>query len=547
MPITREEFEKLSERRFPPLAEYVQKRFTSKQGFLSFLAEKTGVQVRAKAYSSLLYEAVGKVGKEKLLSLLGIKNEREAELRAYLFDGLYKGLTEAAWARHLSPLYEKITGKKIRIVRKADKKTPAHTIAFTLGEEVFTKAWVSLYKEGVLPAVFHYGKLTLGALGWLKANYDRWEGYYTTLFDVINEKFNEKSRVTIYGNLLGVLNQVAKGPHKLKVSQELGAQLVETLKLTAAEKDDILRSMMNLQLVETYIDDENLCEVINRLITEDYIEPPDVQRLYERFPYSFSDWIITPYGVFKQSPSWLRDPNKELAELVQKEFDRKYLEPDLESYQGSYPLRVLEYCIRESPENILRKFGAFRLREVAEKLGIRAALKIKDEEELLRLVILNLGFNLPPILSGLADFHKALDNGMTRLQKGEPVSGVMSDIYGDAERVLQDLAYFYICVLWKIRTMGRKPEEVEVEVTHVVRSLKVSDKPFSKLTFGELIKLLRTLNKELRSNSDLKKELMQSFEMKSILSEAQMAILDRMSKCRADLLLTRGKKQLLRE
>lgn len=533
MPITIEEFEKLPERRFSPLVDYIKKRFGTKDKFLSFLTKEAGIEVQPRPYSSLIDEVFEKVGKQNLFSLLGIKDEREAELRAYLFDALYKGLTEAVWAHHLSPLYEKVTGKRIRIVRKIGKREPAYILAFTANEKVFTRAWVDLYKEGILPAVFHYGKLTVGALGWLKARYERFEGYLSTAFEIIEKKFDQNSRQMTYGNLLNILDQVSREPEKFKLSEELANQLVENLKLLTVEKDDILRSMMSLQLIETYMDDEDLCEVVNRLIAEEIIEPPDVQRLYERFPYSFSSWIITPYGVFKQPPSWLRDPNKKLSELLQKEFDQRYLEPDLESYHGSYLLRVLEYCIRENPANILRKFGVVRLRKIAEDLGISAALKIKEEEELIRLIILKLGFNLPPILSGLVDFNHILDNCASRLLKGEQLSGVMADVYGETERVLQDIAYFYICFLWKIRTRMRRAEEVEAEINNVVRGLNVSDKPFSKLTFGELIKLVRTLNKEVRKNKDLRKELLKTFNVNYILPQDLMDVLNKMSKYRA--------------
>jgi len=530
-----EEFMKLPKRRFPPLVEYVQKRFGSKQGFLSFLVEKTGVKLQPKPYSSLMNEIFEKVGKQKLLSFLGIKDDREAELRAFLFDALYKGLTEAVWAHHLSPLYEQATGKKIKIVRKIDKKRPAHVLAFATHEKTFTKAWIELYKEAILPPVFHYGKVTVGALGWLKASNDRWEDYFSIMFTIIKKKFDQKSRNVIYSYLLNVLKQLAKNPEKFEISTELATQLVEGLRLTIAEKDGSIRFMMIMQLIETYMNDDDLCEVINELIAQRHIQQPNVQRLYERFPYTFSDWIITPYGVFKQLPRWLRDPNKELAELVKKEFDRKYLEPDLESYHGSYPLKVLEYCITENPEKILEKFGVIRLRKIAEELGIRAVLKVREEKELLRLVILKLGFNLPPILSGLVNFNIVLEKSIRRLGKGEPVSEVMIDVYGETERVLQDIAYFYICFMWKIRTRARKPEEVEADITNVVKDLKVSEKPFSRLTFGELIKLVRTVSKGLQRNKNLKNEFLETFSRNNILPKKWIEIFNEMSKYRAPL------------
>lgn len=540
------EFTKLPEHRFPPLIEYIQKKFRSKQKFLSFITEKTGIKILAKKYGSIVDEVCKKIGKQQLLSILNIQDEREAELRAYLYDTLYKGLTEAVWGRQLSPLYERITGKKVKIARKIDKRDPAYTIAFTADERLFTEAWIALYKEEVLPPTFQYGKLTVGALGWLISRYDRWEDNFSTVFDIIGEKFNQKSQNVILGNLLSVLEQVAKAPEN-ELSKGLCDQLVKNLELVAIEKDNHLKIMKILQLIQTYLDDDDLCEIINRLIAEDYIEPQEVQKLYERFPYSFSDWVITPYGVFKQPPSWLRQANKELACLVEKEFDPKYLEPDLESYHGSYSLRILEYCIREDPDNILRKFGIVTLRKIAEKLGIVAALKVKDEEELVRLIILKLGFNLPPILIGLAEFNEILNKCMLKLRKGESLSSIMPDVYGETERVLQDIVYFYIAFLWKVRTRGRKPEEVEAEITTIVRNMKVSEKPFSKLTFGELIKLIRTLNKEVQRNRSLKGELIKTFDRHHIIPQDRLEILNKMSQWRVTLFAHKRMKEPARK
>jgi len=195
MPISVEEFRKLPERRFPPLVEYLHKRFHSKQGFLSFIAKKTGLKVTVKAYNSIIDEIGAKIGKQQLLSILGLSNEREAELRAYLYDALYHGLTEAFWAHQLGPLYEKITGKKVKITRKVDKRPPAHTIAFSSDEKTFTEAWIDLYKKEILPPTFHYGKLTIGALGWLKSPYKRRDDQYSPIFDIMASKFKKKSHV----------------------------------------------------------------------------------------------------------------------------------------------------------------------------------------------------------------------------------------------------------------------------------------------------------------------------------------------------------------
>jgi hypothetical protein len=529
MPITIDEFNKLPERRFPPLTEYIHKRFTNKQEFLSFVTKKTGLKIVAKEYNQIIDEIRSQIGENVLLSILGLSNEREAELRAYLFDALYHGLTEAFWAHQLGPLYEKIIGKKVKIIRKVDKRIPAHTIAFSANEQIFYEAWIDLHEKEILPYTLHYGKITLGALGWLKSPYSRNAEQYSPVFDIIARKFKKKSHIIILNKLL---ERVVENSEAITLTDELRAQLKVNLKLLAGEKNDMLRSIKSLQLIETYLDDNTICDAINCLIADEYIDPPEVRRLYERFPYYFSDWIITSYGIFKQLSDWIRTPSKELADLVERKSDPKYLEPELEQYHGSYSLRVLGYCVRETPEKILKNFGIINLRKIAEELGIRAALKVVNEDELIQLIILKLGFNLPPILVGLGEFNQVLDDCGSRLQKGEDISSVMSDAYGETERILQDLLYFYTVVLWKVRTREKKPEEMEAEINSIVHTLGI-DKPFLKLTFGQRVELIRKIEEKIYKDTKLKDEFVKTFNRESLVRRDLLNILNSISPLRS--------------
>lgn len=535
---------KLPTKRFPPIPLYINKRFGSKENFLLFLDKKTGIKFKKDPYPKLLVNIYDKIGKQKLFSLLNIHDENEAELRTYLFDALYKGLVEASWGRQLSPLYEKITGNRVRIRRKSEKKRPAYEIAFFSDEKAFTQAWIDLFNKKVLPVTYHFDELTVGALGWLKASYPRYG--YSTAFRIIYEKFDKNSREVILGTLFNTVKQIAKNPKKYHISSYLSKQLRKNLKKVNAEKDDTLRYMMILQLIETYLDDDVFGEVINTLIAKEYVKPPKVRGLYERFPYSFSNWIITRYGVFKLSSSWLRKPVEELAELLQKKVRPKYLEPELEPYHGDYPLKILEYCILGNPEEILKNIGAFGLREIAEELGVSAATKIKDESTIIRLILLKLGFNLPPILYGLKVFEELINKCSIRLKKNEPVSSLMSDIYGAAGTILLDLNYFYACYLWNIHTRQRRPNEIEFELTEIVRNLKVSNKPFLKLTFGEHVKFLRTLNLRVQKDSTMRTRFSEAFNRNSVVPQGLIKILDEISAKRSSLFAHKDIEQIIK-
>ena len=368
----------------------------------------------------------------------------------------------------------------------------------------------------------------------------------STIYEIISKKFDKESGRVILSELVNALNEVIKKPEKFGISGYLTQQLRRSIKRINIETDENVRYMMVVQLIETYLDDDMLIGIINSLIAKGHIKPPKVSGLYERFPYSFSNWIITPYGVFKIS-DWFRNPIKKLADLLQKKVRPKYLEPELEHYHGEYSLRVLEYCLRENPEKILKKLGAFNLREIAEELGISAAAKIKDEKQLIRLILLKLGFNLPPILYGLREFEKLINKCPLRLQKGEPISSLMSDIYGALKTILRDINYFYICFLWRIPTRYGKPDEIERQLTEVVRKLKVSDKPFLRLTFGEHIKLLRTINKKMRKNKEMKNIFSEAFNRNNLVPQGIINLLDEISPSRSHLFAHKELEQINRE
>ena len=186
------------------------------------------------------------------------------------------------------------------------------------------------------------------------------------------------------------------------------------LKEFELEQDDEIRSAKALQIIHKYLNDENLISIINELnelIANKKIPGSKVRGLYERYPYSFSDWIITKYGIFKQDPSWEGKPNKKLSELLQKKFKKEDLEPELKHYQGDYPTNLLAYCAKESPKDILDRLigGIPDLRNIAKSLGIPAAKMIESKDELIKLILLRLGFNIPSNIVGMSQYRKFLD------------------------------------------------------------------------------------------------------------------------------------------
>ncbi len=506
------------------LKEYIGKRFrpNPKANFVAFIKKKTGISFSEnKSYDVLFSDMEKKIGKENFFSLLGIKDLEEAEMRSCLADAFYKALIEAPWGHQFSPFYERLTGEKIKIKRKVEKKEPAYRLAFSVDENEFINAWIDLYKEGFLPTVIHYKNLVIGPLGWLKSLLI--SGLYSDVIDIISTKFNPKSRDSIIGTLLGIVEQIGNDPNKFELQDEIGREALKHLKEVESEQDGEIRFAKMVQMIHVYFNNENLVQIINELIASKKMSGPKVRGLYERYPYSFSDWIITKYGIFKQEPSWQREPNKKLSELLQEKFKKEDLEPELKNYQGDYPMNLLAYCVKESPKEILDRLvgGIPDLRNIAMRLGIPGAKMMESKEGLIKIILLRLGFNIPPNIVGLSQYRKLLNERLSEINKDKPVKEIMRDVYVETENLLRDLSCFYIC--WYSKSI-----DVE-KINEIVSELNVSDKTFQRLTLGEHIKLMRILNTKIKKDHTLKKRFLADFGKDRILPKDKMDALDKIS------------------
>ncbi len=512
------------------MKDYISKRFTSKSNFVAFIKDNSGIKLsNNKSYDSLFSEIEKNIGEDKFLSILGIKSTEEAEIRTILADAFYKALIETTWSHQLSPLYEKLIGDKLIIKRNVEKREPAYKLAFSVDESDFIKAWIDLYKEGVLPGFIHYKDITIGPLGWKKSLEERetfgiTSGLFSGAVNIIFDKFDDKSRNCILNALLGTIEQIGEDPSSFEVPQEEGNKALEYLRQIHSEKDETIFLEKCLQLFHIYLNDENFSFILNQLIANGEIKPK-VQGLYENYPYTFSDWIITPYGIFKQLPYSKREPSKALSDILKKEFNAEDLEFELKNYHGDYSQNILAYCIKENPEKILNQlFGMPQLRNLAKKMDIIAVKTIKNKDELIKLILLKMAFRIPPKIVGISDYKRFLDENFDNLENNQSVKEIMREVYIETEGILRELSYFYICLYGK-KSTGINPEVLD----ELIKELNISDKPFQRLTFGEHIKLIREINKNIENDELLEKRFLTAFNRNYAVPKSQIKILDKIS------------------
>lgn len=504
----------ITNRKSKVLAKYITKRFGNKPTFLRWIASEAKVGLRNYlSYKTILETLFKEVGEKELFFLLNLKNYEEATIRSELFDVLYHALRETTYSHELTSLYKKLLKKEISIERKIDKIKPAREIAFDVDEKRFAKGWTSLAKQNELPWAIHYKRLTVGSFGWVPSLHNREKEFFEDFSSpvvkiILDEKYiSSKNRKIIFDTIWNTIIQILERPSQFGISDKWIARVKDYRYGIEKEKDEETKLMNLIQLIHVFFKDNDLSSIITTLITDRRIKPLKVRGAYERF--SYTEWYITPYVIIKKPFGYGIEANTNLARLLQKKFKEEYLAPRLRDYSGSYYQRLLAYCTKEKPEDILQEnFGLPHLREIAkEELRIVGSISL-DERQLINIILLNLGFIPELPLQGIDSYVDSLRNCETKLREGLSLSGVVADVYKETEGVLKDLLYFYLKVLWDER------------IDNIIQNklgLK-SNKNFEGLTLGQVIGLIQNLNSKIKKTHDIKNKMKQAFNRDCLVS-----------------------------
>jgi len=496
------------------LAGYITKRFGNKAAFLKWTAFSTKVHLRNYlSYRSLLETLFRQVGEKKLLLLLNLKSYEEGIIRCQFFDALYRALRETSHSHQLTLLYKELLEKQITIQRKIEKRIPARAIAFHVHEKEFANGWTNLAKQNQLPWAIHYERLTVGSLGWVPSLHNREKALFGDFSSpvveiVLDEKYvPSEDRRTILETIWNAITQILQRPSQFEISEKWVAGIRNYRRDIEMEEDVETRLMKLVQLIHVFFRDNDLSSMIATLITDRRIRPLKVRGAYERF--SYTEWYVTPYNIIKKPFAYETEANTNLAKLLRKKINGQYLTARLEKYSGSYYQRLLAYCTREKPQDILREnFGLPKLREIAkEEFRIVGSVYL-DETQLVNSVLLNLGFIPELALEGINRYMDVLRNCETRLGEDFSLSGVTADVYRETEGVLKDMIYFYLKALW------------DEKIDNIIKSklsLKLS-KNFEKLTLGQVIGLIQNMNSKIRKIHDIKNRVKRAFNRDYLVS-----------------------------
>lgn len=264
--------------------------------------------------------------------------------------------------------------------------------------------------------------------------------------------------------------------------------------------DENLKPFALQQYLLTHVSLEGIAKIFNALIENEVIKISEIER--------FWGYTVTPCGVILDKET---DPNENLVHILLEKIPKKVLKKELENegfQSGSLELRLYGKCVMGKPEEILaNEFGKTDLRQIGQKLGLVRVSKISDIDELIKYVMLQLGFILPEKVTGVLEYIDNLENLKIELQnrpKSEQI-GIMNRVYIITEKILKDLIYFYSALIWEdILNIGDRNEMIEHTNSHLKSELSIEN-DVSRLMFGQLLGLMKKMNNHVTNNQKFKK------------------------------------------
>jgi hypothetical protein len=412
--------------------------------------------------------------------------------------------------------YDKRRKSAIRkaIVSNSDEQTLFKALKRSLGEEMLS--------GNSFPEVLQFEKQVFGPLGHLQSVEHRSRSDADTISKIF----------TTYLKGTQLLEKVI-GAGQTKIPEEIRS-------LALQKKDSQFKPTI-VQLILTYFDDKHIINLVNALLSSKQLQI-NIPSLYEDIDYP---WIITRYGI-TTAPE--EEAIENLASLIREYHDEADLGPELKRYSGDFKTRLLEYCIMENPEMVLQKlFGLPELRSIAKKLGF-ASETIGTVHEVTSIILLGLGFNVPPVLSGMGKYLAAIEKygrDLSESREAEARSAIMSQVFVLIERVLRDLVYFYIYFLWshRMKDLESTVEEEASDLSPRQIAIKSLDlfihkkfdirKHFEKLGFGDFGNLVKRINNSTLNSDLLRKKMLRKFGRPTILEKDDVEKLENILPFRA--------------
>ncbi len=205
----------------------------------------------------------------------------------------------------------------------------------------------------------------------------------------------------------------------------------------------------------------------------------------------YPDIVMTSHGYIIVDGE--DDSPERLAALLLMEYPREQdLEGEIMDHRGSYDLKILDLCLHKSPTELVDDlFNKPRLRHLVRDMGF-FLVDSTDKDTLVKLLLLGLGYQLPPTLRWLKITRKELNENLARLEKvrlaEEEFVGIVTMSFRKIERVLANLTRFYVSAINGFTLFSEYREHIQ----------EIVPKSIYRFSIGDWLTVLRRLNRALK-------------------------------------------------
>jgi len=162
-------------------------------------------------------------------------------------------------------------------------------------------------------------------------------------------------------------------------------------------------------------------------------------------------------------------------------------------------------------EDVLNhEFGMNDLREVGKRLGLIRLDYVTQKDNLIRYLLLGLGFTISTKISGISAYLKLLEEYQIKFESetdSEQLNGLMMNVYIQSEKILKDLIYFHIAIFWS-SVQELEDSEGKLSIARkIIRQEFKEKKDFSKPSFGQLVYLMKKMNSYVLESEHKRKQI----------------------------------------
>ncbi|MCK4797340.1 MAG: hypothetical protein KAT05_08155, partial [Spirochaetes bacterium] len=250
------------------------------------------------------------VGKKQLLNLFDLHD----------IDEGYRKLEIIKLISHLNKNQVNILAKELNL--PGETKGECLLGIWRVKESTISEKIKKLYAENKISGVHQYNTMVLGPLGILNSCYER-EKEYDDIIDLL------------YNFTIIDLRKIAES---LKIEN------------TNENKDDFVQKILITH------ENETILLVISKLGSEKLIKIPEISE--------WSKLIITSCGIFERK-DYVYHPKEELRDFLLKEVPHDDLKSVISHESGieqdtlDIDISLLEYCVNNSPEKVIKKFFSY--------------------------------------------------------------------------------------------------------------------------------------------------------------------------------------------